>query len=279
MAIEKQYALDVEAILSHRHDNGADLWTTPDKRLIKDAPFSTLESVLYLLELGMEPTEPLLKETTELIFSTWQEDGRFKLYPQGSVYPCQTIHAANTLCHMGYASDLRLQKTFQHLLDIQYIDGGWRCNKFSFGRGPETEYSNPLPTLNALSAFRFSDHFSNEPALDKAVDFLLEHWTIRKPIGPCHYGIGTLFMQVEYPFRNYNLFVYVYVLSFYNRAKEDKRFLEALKTLESKMVDGQIAVERIAPKLAGLSFCKKGKTSALATIRYHEILRNLQIKR
>ncbi len=279
MAIEKQYALDVEAILSHRHDNGADLWTTPDKRLIKGAPFSTLESVLYLLELGMEPTEPLLKETTELIFSTWQEDGRFKLYPQGSVYPCQTIHAANTLCHMGYASDLRLQKTFQHLLDIQYIDGGWRCNKFSFGRGPETEYSNPLPTLNALSAFRFSDHFSNEPALDKAVDFLLEHWTIRKPIGPCHYGIGTLFMQVEYPFRNYNLFVYVYVLSFYNRAKEDKRFLEALKTLESKMVDGQIAVERIAPKLAGLSFCKKGKTSALATIRYHEILRNLQIKR
>lgn len=279
MAIEKQYASDVEAILSHKHDNGADLWTTPDKRLIKGAPFSTLESVLYLLELGMEPTEPLLKETAELIFSTWQEDGRFKLYPQGSVYPCQTIHAANALCHMGYASDVRLQKTFQYLLDIQYTDGGWRCNKFSFGRGPETEYSNPLPTLNALSAFRFSDYFSNESALDKAVDFLLEHWTIRKPIGPCHYGIGTLFMQVEYPFRNYNLFVYVYVLSFYNRAKQDKSFLEALKTLESKMVDGQIVVERIAPKLAGISFCKKGKTSALATIRYHEILRNLEIKR
>lgn len=35
MAIEEQYASDVEAILSHRHDNGADLWTTPDKRLIK----------------------------------------------------------------------------------------------------------------------------------------------------------------------------------------------------------------------------------------------------
>lgn len=85
-------------------------------------------------------------------------------------------------------------------------------------------------------------------------------------------------MQVEYPFRNYNLFVYVYVLSFYNRAKEDKRFLEALKTLESKMVDGQIVVERVVPKLSGLSFCKKGENSALATMRYQEILQNLQEK-
>lgn len=279
MSVEKQYSSDVEAILSHRYDNGADYWTTPDKRLIKGAPFSTLESVLFLLELGMEPTEPLLKETTELIFSTWREDGRFKLYPQGAIYPCHTTNAANVLCHMGYASDVRLQKTFQHLLDTQYIDGGWRCNKFSFGRGPETEYSNPLPTLTALDAFRFSNYLNKEQALDKAVDFLLAHWTIRQPIGPCHYGIGTLFMQTEYPFRNYNLFVYVYVLSFYNRAKDDRRFLEALKTLESKMVDGQIVVERVNQKLAGLSFCKKGEPSALGTIRYHEILKNLGEKR
>ena len=277
MTVEKQYASDVEVILSHKYDNGYDFWTTPDKRLMKGAPFSTLESVMYLLELGMEPTESILKECTELIFSTWKEEGGFKLYPKGSIYPCLTIHAANTLCHLGFASDARLQKTFQHLLDIQYIDGGWRCNKFSFGRGPETEYSNPYPTLTALNAFRFNNNYNKGPALDKAVEFLLEHWRIRKPIGPCHYGIGTLFMQVEYPFRNYNLFEYVYVLSFYNQAKEDKRFLEALDALKSKMVDGQIVVERVVPKLAGFSFCKKGKTSILATKRYHEILKNLQI--
>lgn len=110
------------------------------------------------------------------------------------------------------------------------------------------------------------------------MDFLLEHWTIKKPIGPCHYGIGTLFMQVEYPFRNYNLFIYVYVLSFYARAKEDKRFLEALEALESKLEDGRVVVERVAPKLSGLSFCEKGKPSAIATERYREIMRNLQAK-
>ncbi|MDD2562020.1 MAG: prenyltransferase, partial [Eubacteriales bacterium] len=120
------------------------------------------------------------------------------------------------------------------------------------------------------------DLLNNEPALDMAVDFLLAHWTIRKPIGPCHYGIGTLFMQVEYPFRNYNLFVYVYVLSFYKRARGDRRFLQALDALMAKAVKEQIVVERVVPKLAGLSFCRKGQVSFPATKRYHEILNNLK---
>lgn len=275
MAIIEKYFSDYEEILSHRHDNGADYWTTPDRRLIKGSPFTTLDCVRYLLELGVEPTALPLKESADLIFDAWQENGSFKVYPQGTIYPCHTVHAAEVLCYMGYAGDVRLQKTFQFLLDIQYTDGGWRCNKFSFGHGPETLSSNPFPTLIALNAFRFSEYLNKEPLLDHAVDFLLEHWTIRKPIGPCHYGIGKLFMQVEYPFNNYNIFIYVYVLSFYNRAKNDKRFLEALEVLESKMVKGQIVVERVVPKLAMLRFCKKNEPSELATMHYHEILKNL----
>lgn len=122
MAINRQYESDITAILAHRHDNGADLWTTPDKRLIKGSPFSTLESVMYLLELGMEPSDPLLLDAAELIYSTWREDGRFRLYPQGSIYPCQTINAVCVLCHMGYASDARVQTTLRHLFDTRHTD-------------------------------------------------------------------------------------------------------------------------------------------------------------
>lgn len=276
MAVDKQYASDVKEILSHRYDLGADLWTTPDKRLIKGSPFSALECAAYLLELGVEPADALIQEVAALLWSAWQEDGRFKLYPQGSIYPCQTIHAASMLCHMGHVLDVRLHKTFLHLFDIQHTDGGWRCHKFSFGHGPETECSNPLPTLTALNAFRFTDYCNNEPRLNMAVEFLLEHWNIKSPIGPCHYGIGSRFMQIEYPFRNYNLFVYVYVLSFYDRAKKDHRFLEALDALQSKLVGGMIVVERVVPKLANLSFCQIGSPSALATRRYLEILNHLQ---
>lgn len=52
--------------------------------------------------------------------------------------------------------------------------------------------------------------------------------------------------------------------------------LEAFEALKSKLVDGQIVVERVVPKLANLSFCKKGKPSAMATSRYNEILNNLR---
>jgi len=275
MAVAKQHQSDIEAILAKRYDNSWDYWATPDKRLSKGSPFTTLDCAYMLLELGMDRSEPVLKETAELILSTWREDGRFKLSPQGAIYPCHTINAARILCYLGYASDSRLKRTFEHLLEIQHRDGGWRCKKFSFGKGPETEFSNPGPTLGALDAFRFTCFLNNDEALDKAVEFLLDHWTTRKPLGPCHYGIGTLFMQVVYPFANYNLFFYVYVLSFYDKAKKDQRFLEALRVLESKLVNGKVVVERPNQKLATFAFCKKGEPSDLGTERYHEILKNL----
>jgi len=275
LAESNPYQQDINAILARRYDNGADYWATPDKRLFVGSPFTTLGSARLLSELGMNPSEPVLKETADLIFSTWREDGRFKLSPQGAIYPCHTINAADTLCHLGYATDSRLQKTFGHLLEIQHGDGGWRCNKFFFGRGPETEFSNPGPTLIALDAFRFTEFCNRENALDKAVEFLLGHWETRAPLGPCHYGMGTLFMQVEYPFGNYNLFHYVYVLSFYDRAKEDPRFLDALRALESKLIDGKIVAERVNRKLKDFGFCKKNEASELGTARYREILKNL----
>lgn len=274
MAVDSRYRADVEAILSHRYDAGADYWTTPDKKLLVGAPFSAYNSALMLLEIGLPPADPVLRAVAELFFSTWQEDGRFRLYKSVG-YPCLMANAAYLLCRLGYQADARIQKTLQWLLNNQYGDHGWRCNKFSFGHGPETECSNPMPTLTALNAFRFTSYLNNEPALDGAVDFLLKHWVIRQPIGPCHYGIGSLFMQVEYPFGNYNLFQYVYVLSFYDRAKQDERFREALAALQNKLVGGRIVVERVVPKLARLAFCKKGEPSELATKRYQEIMDNL----
>ena len=108
------------------------------------------------------------------------------------------------------------------------------------------------------------------------MESLLAHWTVRRPLGPCHFGIGTLFMQVEFPFLRYNLFYYVYTLSFYNYARRDKRFLAALGVLQSKL-DGQerVIIERPNQRLANLLLCQKGKQSELATRRYDEIKKNL----
>ncbi len=82
-------------------------------------------------------------------------------------------------------------------------------------------------------------------------------------------------MKVEYPFFRYNLFFYVYVLSFYEKATTDKRFRAALNALQSKVVDAKIMVENPKRPLAGFAFCKKGQPSDLATRRYREILKNV----
>jgi hypothetical protein len=275
MIMTKQYELDIEEIIAKRYDNGGDLWATPDKWIGKGGPFSTLGSALMLAELGLT-TSTLMKDTAKLILSSWREDGRFQIAPKGAIYPCHTAGTARILCRMGYATDSRLKKTFDHLLKIQHNDGGWRCNTYKFGRGPETAFSNPGTTLEVLDAFRFTHFFNNDKHLDNAVEFLLNHWKTRKPLGPCHYGIGTLFMKVEYPFFRYNIFFFVHVLSFYERAKKDNRFLDALNILKSKMVNGKIIVENPNRQLANFSFCKKGEPSDLATKRYNDIVNNLK---
>ena len=271
-----EYRSDIEEILKRRHDNGADDWATPDRKIMKGSPFTTLDSACMLIDLGADRTNPILAETAQLIFSTLRADGRFKVAPNGAIYPCHTINAIRTLCYLGYAEDPRLTVTWDYLLQTQYTDGGWRCNKFSYGRGPETEYSNPGPTLAALDAFRFTKYLNQNEALDNAVAFLLNHWIIRKPIGPCHYGIGSRFLQITYPFASYNLFPYVYILSYYHRAKTDPRFLEALSMLQAKLVNGNIVIERQNPGLKSLSYCKQGEVCSLGTIRYQEILQNMR---
>jgi hypothetical protein len=57
--------------------------------------------------------------------------------------------------------------------------------------------------------------------------------------------------------------------------RPDGHFREAFDALTAKLVDGQVVVERVVPKLARLSFCAKGKPSELATDRYREIVANI----
>ena len=87
MSVEQKYISDVETILSHRHDNGADYWTTNDYKLLKGAPYTTLECILYLLELGVPSDDEVMKNVAALIFSNWKEDGRVKISPTGGIYP------------------------------------------------------------------------------------------------------------------------------------------------------------------------------------------------
>lgn len=101
MTIAQSTAADVAVILSHRHDQGADWWTTPDRKLLKGAPFTTLESALYLMELGVTPQHEVLEAVAQLIFDAWREDGRIKTAPSGGLYPA--IPRWRPMCFAAWA--------------------------------------------------------------------------------------------------------------------------------------------------------------------------------
>ena len=153
MNMRNPWQEDIDAVLAHRRDNGADDFATPDGRLLKGAPFTALESAMYLLELGVPPEHEVLQSIAGRIISGCREDGRIRIAPSGAIYPCQTALALNVLCHMGY-DNAYTRRAFAYFLNAQEADGGWKCNKYSFGRGEETECSTPYTTLVALDAFR-----------------------------------------------------------------------------------------------------------------------------
>lgn len=276
MRDKKMDEADLNQILTTRHHNGADFWATLDGRIGIERPISTLTALLIMSELQVPKSHEAVKGAANLVMNACREDGRVRIAPKGAIYPCHTATAAAALCRNGYANDKLVKMMIDYLLMNRFEDGGWRCNKFSFGRGPETKYSNPGVTLFALDAFRYAGMNDGSQDLDQAVETLLNHWILRIPIGPCHYGIGNLFMQVEYPFLRYNLFYYTYVLSFYPKAQKDKRFAEAFAALSKKLdVQGRLIIERPNHKIAQLQLCRKDEPSAAATERYHEIVANI----
>lgn len=269
------YRADIDAILAKRHDNGEDFWATPDGRIYVGSPFSTLSSLVMLHELGVARSHEAVQGGLDLVLAAWRDDGRIRLAAKAPLYPCYTAEAARVLCRYGYADDQRLQLTAAYLLESAHDSGGWRCNFTRFGRGPETECANPGATLFVLDVLRSTGHIDVGRVVDDAVASLLAHWETRVPCGPCHYGIGSRFMQVEYPFLRYNLFYYVYVLSFYSMARGDARFRAAADTLASKLdADGRVVVEAPHRGLKDLAFCRRNGPSEPATVRYREILAN-----
>ncbi|MEZ4627251.1 MAG: hypothetical protein R2912_03855 [Eubacteriales bacterium] len=114
-----------------------------------------MEASYVLAELGCPPDEPTLDAAATLIWNTQRADGRFAPVRKAAYSPA--IRSMRQRRCVTWASRLirDWKNLHDHLLEAQYVDGGWRCNKFFYGRGPETGFE-PGPTLTALDAFLYA---------------------------------------------------------------------------------------------------------------------------
>jgi len=135
-SLKSKYQNDIEAVLAMRHANGGDYWASADGRLAVGSPFSTLDSLQILHELGLGRDHEAVAGALDLLIGSSRDDGRYQLAPSGTLYPCYTSNVARVLRRYGFVGDPRVQKSIELLLESPYEDGGWRCNKFAFGKGP-----------------------------------------------------------------------------------------------------------------------------------------------
>jgi hypothetical protein len=199
----------------------------------------------------------------------------FKFSPKSAKLPCITAKILTTLSKFNFNFPER-ESCYQYFLDTQQSDGGWRCATVKMGKSPETDASNPGTTLYVLDAFRFRNNSSQHILqLNKGIDFLLDHWITKKPLGPCEFGIGSSFMKTEYPFIRYNIFYYSYVLSFYKRAIHDERYKEVISFLKVYATNTGIKVENPHKSWKTLLF-KNCSECDLANQKYYELIQNIR---
>ncbi len=269
----------INEILNRQNHNGGQFWSREDGDIHAPSGFSTIDTLSVLGEIGYSINDkPQIADAVDFIFAYQTSEGSFKYSKKSSKLPCLTARIIAALGRLGLKNDPRVEKSYEWLIDTQRNDGGWRCATVKLGKSPLTDTSNPGTTLYVLDAFRFRDNTSEMiEKLNKGADFLLQHWEIRQPIGPCNFGIGSRFMKIEYPFLRYNLFYYVYILSFYEKAKNDQRFKEAFKQLKDKTKNDKLIPESPHKAWQKFDFAKKGQISEMGTKRWNEIKNNIQI--
>lgn len=269
--------MDIQKIIDRQHCNGGEFWSRSDHNIYAPYGSSTIDTLFVLGELGLSCKDfSTIEKAIDFIFAYQSRQGSFRYTPKGSPLPCTTARIISALGRLGVASDSRLEKSYNWLMKTQWYDGGWRCATVKLGKSSLTDASNPGTTLYVLDAFRFRNNNAREiNKLNKGADFLLQHWEIRQPIGPCNFGIGSRFLRIEYPFLRYNIFYYVYVLSFYDEAIKDVRFLDAYKYLSDKVKNDKLIPENPHKAWQEFDFAKKGKISEIASKRWTEIKMNL----
>ncbi len=268
----------IEKILQRQNDNGGQFWSRIDGDIHAPHGYSTIDTLNVLGELGATHQDyQIILKAIEFVLTYQTLDGSFKYSKTSSKLPCMTARILSATGRLDFPIDERIEKSYQQLLETQWADGGWRCNTVKLGKSPLTDASNPGTTLYVLDAFRFRDNsLKDTKQLEKGVDFLLQHWEVKEPVGPCTFGIGSRFMKIEYPFLRYNLFYYVYILSFFDTAKNDERFLEAFELLKSKTKDNMLIPENPHRAWNKFEFAKRGQISKIGTKRWLEIKDNIK---
>lgn len=160
-------------------------------------------------------------------------------------------------------------------------DNGWPCavsKELGNFRGPGRK-SDPCPyaTLLMLKLLSLFPDLKNGQEAQNGVETLLSLWTNSLESHPYMFYMGTDFRKLKVPFIWYDLLHVTEILSLYESARRDPRFLEMVDLIHSKADEnGRYAPESDWQAWKEMGFARKPQVSPWLTFLVERIDRRIE---
>ena len=213
--------------------------------------------LFFLADVGLAAAQIGIADQVDALLGRQQPDGSFTLGSDPSYY-CRSAIVLSSVAALGYRDDPRVARFVQHVFDQQRPDGGWHCL-------PSPD-ACPQDNLNVLMLLGQYAEYREDRRLTGAVDLLLDHWS-RRAEGwrPAGFGVGERFRKLEYPAVKYGILRVLDALSRFPHALRSGEFVDMLRFVESKAVDGRYCAESVPSGYSGFDFAQTGAPSRWIT--------------
>ncbi len=196
--------------------------------------------LVSLVELGISADEPRARAAADQVLG-WLTGNSHRRRVQrinGLTRRCasQEGNALAVCCRLGLADDPRVEYLAASLLEWQWPDGGWNCDKAE-GARHSSFYESLAPLWGLIEYHRVTDDADCGKAVKRTAEFFLKHQLFRSDrTGEV---INPEWLQLHYPlYWHYDILQALTILSRWEPLT-DPRVLEALETLEEKrLADG-----------------------------------------
>jgi hypothetical protein len=138
--------------------------------------------LVSLVELAVPPEEPRALRAVEPVLDWLTGDGHRRRIPtiNGLVRRCgsQEGNALAVCCRLGLAEDPRVELLARSLIEWQWPDGGWNCDKRATGR--RSSFNESLPPMWGLHEYALATGDEGaRGAARRTAELLLEHRLFR----------------------------------------------------------------------------------------------------
>ena len=245
----------------------------------------------FLADLGLTREDPGIPEILDRVLSHINEEGLVTLpmviptHYGGSGQEtwgwalCDAPTSLYALAKMGYKEDPRILKGRDYLVSLAR-DNGWPCKvskELGTFRGPGRK-EDPCPYVNLiiLKCLALYDDTSCREAARTGIETLFDLWANSRTKHPYIFYMGTDFRKLKLPFIWYDILHVLEVLSQFEVAVHDERFIEMLSTVTDKADrEGFYTPESVWQPWKGWDFGQKKKPSLWMTFVIQRILKRV----